>query len=512
MVLLQARDESARTVSRAGFLATPARLRTFAIGMGFVTTLLAAIGSWIPSLWGDEAASVMSAERSLPSLFRMLGHVDAVHGTYYLFLHFWIGAFGASPFSVRFPSAIGAGLAVAGVIVLANRLAGPRVAIFSGIAGAILPRIMYAGSEARGYAFSAAAVVWLTYLLVRLVQSRTPGKWLWVLYAGGVALSGYIFLFDLLILIPHAIYFFMASRSNIRRWALATGAGLLLALPVIAYGIGERAQVAFLTRRTAATFISSTVTPWFGNSDFAMLGWAFVLVAAGVSIRAWLRTRRTRPHGPDRTLRAPGLVPLALMWLLVPGGILLTINIFHAIYSSRYLTFTAPAAALLIGWLLGQITRKWVIAVLIAALVTLSWTSYQAQRTPYAQNGSDWAAIGAVIHAHAEPGDAVLFDEGTKPSKLPRLAERIYPQDFAGLQDVGLKTPWYRTNNWRDTSYPLDDVTSRLAGVHTVWMVEYRTPHGTADTYDIATLHALGFTQVGEYAEHSSVVMKFLSS
>jgi mannosyltransferase len=73
--------------------------------------LVSLTGSWIPSLWGDEAASIMSATRSLPSLFRMVGTVDAVHGAYYLGLHFWVNLFGASPFSVRLPSALAVGAA-----------------------------------------------------------------------------------------------------------------------------------------------------------------------------------------------------------------------------------------------------------------------------------------------------------------------------------------------------------------------------------------------------------------
>lgn len=77
--------------------------------IGSVATIVTAAGSWIPSLWGDEATSAMSSERSIPSLFRMLGSVDAVHDSYYLFLHFWIGACRSSPFSVRLPAAIAVG-------------------------------------------------------------------------------------------------------------------------------------------------------------------------------------------------------------------------------------------------------------------------------------------------------------------------------------------------------------------------------------------------------------------
>ena len=85
------------------------RLRTvpvMALALGMVAGGVAFIGAGVPSYWGDEAASVMSASRSLPSLFGLLAHIDAVHGLYYLFLHFWIQLFGSGEAVVRLPSAI----------------------------------------------------------------------------------------------------------------------------------------------------------------------------------------------------------------------------------------------------------------------------------------------------------------------------------------------------------------------------------------------------------------------
>src|SRR5690349_3756517 len=74
--------------------------------MGVFAAVVSATGSWIPSLWGDEAASVLSAMRPPESLVAMLGHVDAVHGAYYFGLQLWVDLFGAEPFAVRLPSAI----------------------------------------------------------------------------------------------------------------------------------------------------------------------------------------------------------------------------------------------------------------------------------------------------------------------------------------------------------------------------------------------------------------------
>src|ERR1700712_2154585 len=92
-----------------------------AVMVGAAAVSASAIGSANASFWGDEAASVLSAQRSLPSLISMVLHVDAVHGLYYLALHFWIDAFGASPFSVRFPSALGVGATVTGLVLLGKR-------------------------------------------------------------------------------------------------------------------------------------------------------------------------------------------------------------------------------------------------------------------------------------------------------------------------------------------------------------------------------------------------------
>ncbi|MES2171124.1 MAG: hypothetical protein V4479_10465, partial [Actinomycetota bacterium] len=52
--------------------------RLLAIVLGTAGALVSFAGSWIPSFWGDEAATVVSAERPLSALWAELGRVDAV--------------------------------------------------------------------------------------------------------------------------------------------------------------------------------------------------------------------------------------------------------------------------------------------------------------------------------------------------------------------------------------------------------------------------------------------------
>src|SRR5450432_27004 len=68
------------------FVKTPRRsVPVIATLLGMAGMLVSFAGSWNPSFWGDEAASIMSAERPLSTLWAELSHIDAVHGLYYLF-------------------------------------------------------------------------------------------------------------------------------------------------------------------------------------------------------------------------------------------------------------------------------------------------------------------------------------------------------------------------------------------------------------------------------------------
>ena len=502
-------------------------IRVVAIVVGIGGMLVSFAGSWIPSFWGDEAASLMSAQRSLPSLFGMLYYVDAVHGTYYLFLHGWIGLFGASELSVRLPSAIGIGVAAAGVVILGNRMLSRRVGILAGIIFALLPRVTSVGEQARSYGLGIAAAIWLTVLLVWILGREGVKRRHWLMYSLGLAGAVYLFLYLALIAIVHAALVLSTSgmRAMFSRWLRAVAIAVAISLPMVVWGWAQHRQISFLARRYDIDFRRVFIEPWFAGSSeledwtstlwLSALCWTLVLIGGGWllwSIRA--SSGRATP-GPDPSGRAGAREPampraaaaLLLAWLILPAGILLLGNeLITPMYSTRYLAFCAPAVALLIAAGICVLRGNWQQASVTVLLIALVVPGYLVQRSPFAMDGSDWREVSTVIGQQARPGDAVVFGAASRPSRMPRLAMRVYPEDYRGLWDVGLVTPYYRLSQLHDRVAGLDTVGFRLADATTVWAVAPLPAEASGVPEDVATLQRLGFRLVRDIPFHRNGV------
>lgn len=538
----------------------PRRTSFWAVTAGILAFVLSFAGSWIPSFWGDEAATIMTAERSWSSLFRVLGNVDAVHGTYYGLMHVWIDLFGASAFSTRLPSALAVGLAAAGIVVLVARYGGLRLAVLSALVFAVLPRTTYMGTEVRSYALGTACAVWLAVLFLKLVARREKRVLPWLGFAVGFGASIYVFLYLCLLALPFAAVLLWEARGRLRatvvalvrpgavaspdvaalrsvivRWILASVGGILLAAPLEYFALHERGQISFLGTHPGVSFYTFTVAQWFDYSwVLAVAAWAALVALAVFGVVEWRRGRRTGVRRMLRTARSR-LVLLAVAWFLLPPVALLAVNAFVPAYTIRYMSFTTPALAILLAvaidaavrWAIrrvrasGSTPRWWMPAaaslVGVALITALAAPTYVAQRGPYAKNGgSDWAQVGAVIQQHSRPGDDIAFDETTRPSRRPRLAMHLYPEQFANVVDVTLAVPYVDRSTLWDKAYDIQDVASRLsAGDGRVWLVEYRGPDkegvvaSTGMHERMAALRSLGFSLAQTYPLHRDVVYLF---
>ena len=515
-----------------------------ALVFGLVAAVYVNIGSWIPSLWGDEAASLLSAKRPLATLLPMLMHLDAVHGTYYLGLHFWVDVFGPSAYAIRVPSALAAGFAVAGLVVLAHRMSGTRVAIVAGVIGLTLPRITYMGEEARSYAFAAALVTWLTFLLIQLLSGRVSTRRWWVLYGVGLAFGTYLFLYVALFALVHAVIVWRSrpGREWVRRWVTVVCCSAVAASPFVLVAFFERGQIAYLYNNAQVTFSSIFTALWFSYLPFAVLAWALIAVAVGAALFAWRAKVRQEagdaagrtaaggvPAGADSdpgvgglgvdratpvgtATRLPGLTFVALTWLLLPSLVLIGTQYIYRDFTGRYLTYCAPAAALLMALGLCALARRHT-AIIVAGLVlivAMGVPAYLVQRGPYSMNGSDWAELSTMMAKHAHRGDAIVFDEKATPSRRPRLAEYTYPSGFTGLKDLTLETPYQHNDTWYDRTYTMQQTydLGRFAGQNRVWLIEYaRGSH--ADTWGLSDMVRFGYHETAHYRAYSAVVYLF---
>lgn len=475
-----------------------------ALILGVVGGVIGFAGSWVPSYWGDEAASVMSATRTWPSLGEMLAHVDAVHGLYYALLHVWVGTFGPSEFATRALSSVAVGFMVAGTVVLVREFGTARMAVLTGILSAALPRTTYMATEARSYALGAAAAVWATVLLVRVLRG-SPARSRWFGYAAAMALCMYDFLYLGLLLLVHGLFVVVLHRREAQRWARAAGMSLLLALPIIVAGYRERRQIRFLERRHYATAAHVLTKQWFGYPLLAAAAW-LVIVCALVWLVAAIRRSRARDEG------LIALTLLAVFWLSIPTAVLLVADATVApVYNVRYLSFCAPAAAILLAVGvrgLSRVTwpaRRGAVTAMVCAVLIGSAPAYVGQRTPWAKDGgSDWRAVADYVQANAAPGAAVVFDQSTKPSRDPRIARDLYPRAFAGLRDIALEAAYEsRTHLW-DRTAPNAQAVSRLDGVGDVWAVELTT--STDRPADIALLEHLGYELESSHLVHRTTV------
>jgi mannosyltransferase len=387
-----------------------------------VTLTITLWGITAPAYWADEADTVSAASRSLPQLIRLLGHVDAVHGLYYLLVWPVVQLAGPSEFATRLPSAVSMAAAAAGIAAIGGRIASRRVGCSAGLVFALLPVISGQSHNARPYGMVTAAAVLASYLLVRAVDDPRR-RWLFA-YGGALALAGYLELFALLLVPAHALALRRLARWDqrtltARRWGAAvTGAALVVA-PVVVQGWLQRDQISWIQRPGWADAGAMIVSLAGGSLTLGAVIW--VLAAVGCA-------RAVVPlHGQDLT-PAKRLAWLTLPWLALPPVVMLAISQVKPVYNFRYVVFCVPAVALLAGAGLGALGRAWRAGVAVT-VVALALPAQISMRAP----GSGMREAARFLATHERPGDAIVYPgTGIPPWYL------AYPGGFGRLADIGL--------------------------------------------------------------------------
>jgi len=255
------------------------------------------------------------------------------------------------------------------------------------------------------------------------------------------------------------------ERRALLPWLVSAAVGGLLALPAMLLISSQSGQVDWIPALDRQLPRAIAEYQWFvGAPLFA--GAAAVVVLAAVVVR--------------RAAFAADLVAVAVPWAVVPTVLLIGYSaVARPIYLDRYLTFTAPAAALLIGAAVAALATNRRLAplptaaLLLATLVATAAPAYIAQRGQWSKPSEmDFSDVAAFMAVHGQPGDCVLFTNHSawNPTSA-RVAMNIRPAAFDGLRDVGLGRSAVPEGWLWDENLPLTAVADRLVGCDVVWFV-----------------------------------------
>ncbi|SEH48293.1 mannosyltransferase [Mycolicibacterium rutilum] len=430
-------------------------------------------GAGRPSFWYDEAATISASySRSLPELWQMLHDVDAVHGLYYVLMHGWFELFPPTEFWSRVPSGLAVGAAAGGVVVLGTQVSSRAVGVTAGVMCAILPRSTWAGIEARPYALTMALAVWLAVVLVW--AHRRESRWAWLGYGVLLAVSVVLDVYLALLVFAHAVFVLVSRRRTPAFW-VTSAVALAATAPFVALVAGQAQQISWITPIGWRTFEDVAVQQYFDRDPyFAVLAGLVVVVAVA-----------TRRLAGQREV-----VALAVGWIVAPTTVIVAYSaVAEPLYTPRYLCFTAPAVALLLGVCIVAVSRSgWVAAAVVGVFAVLTAHNYVAvQRGPYAKYGMDYSPVADLITASASPGDCLLVNDTVTfhPAPMrPLMAAR--PDAFRPLVDVSLWQRATETHAVFDTNLIPEASVGPLQHCATVWILTQADPAAPAHETGVA--------------------------
>jgi mannosyltransferase len=401
----------------------------------------------VPMLWRDELATWSATSRTLPQLWAMVHHIDAVLGVYYLGLHLWMMVFGDSATAMRIPSVIAMTGAAAAVALTGRRLGGVGAGLAGGLVFALIPGVSRYAQEARPYAFAAFFAALSTLLLLRAVERpRWPR---WGGYALALAAAGVCNLIAFCVLTGHVVIVLAAcwrraaqagdgTRAARARAALSDSqarpvlAGFCLSVVV---AVVLDAPVIIEGHRQSLSQIGPQPVPSLANLIGLQGGlWPQLFSSWHVAIAVLVLAVASVVVAPRRAAPWFGLIgaaaPIVAVWVISHGP--------ASYWVVRYLLFTVPAWALSAGLGIAEIAgllRRprlerfgpvprlgYAVAAGLVVIVGVGGIhDQQAIRQPEAHNRwayplvvpnglpADYQGAAAVIAAHQRPGDGIVF-------------------------------------------------------------------------------------------------------
>ena len=521
----------------------------------------------VPMLWRDELATWSATSRTVPQLWMMVHHIDAVLGVYYFGLHLWLAIFGDSATAMRLPSAIAMTVSAAAVALAGRRLGGAGAGLAGGLLFALIPSVSRYAQEARPYAFAACFAALATLLLLRAAELPRWHRWAW--YALALAAAGAANLVALCVLAGHAVAVLAACwqrtpssggvAARVRSALTARLAGATLAgfcLSAIAAVVLD-APIVIEGRHQSLSQIGQQQTPSLVQFTGLRGGlWSQLFCSAPVAGAILVLAVASVAVAPRRAAPWCGLalavVPIVAVWLISHGP--------ASYWVVRYLLFSVPAWALSAGLGVAGIT-EWsrrlpgprvlrlpragagvplrsavAYAVAVGLVVTtglLGVRDQQAIRQPEAHNRwayplaeangepVDYRGAAQVIAAHEQPSDGIAFQVSDQNHYQVDTSVAYY------LRGKPMPKPVFqaRSQAQSGTLQPVECASQArcragLAGTRRLWVVyvnhlvqgSYRNPLLAVTADEAAALRTAGYRIAALYPKDGITVALLVTS
>lgn len=421
------------------------------------------------SLWWDESLSLQRANYDLPDILsnkiiltdavRQVITLDNHPPLYFLLLHFVVKLAGQSEFALRFPSLAFSVLTVSLLYTVGKHLFDRRAGLLAALLGAISPLYLWYSHEARMYTMLTfwgllSFYTLLTTLTLSTKRETSNVKYLisniqlpliYVLSSAAMVTTHYLGF--LVLLAELGIFLSFLRRNTWRRVAIPVLVVLLIAVPILYYGLsilpeGEMAGFRFIPLLELLRDVANSFS--LGISVQAEKVWAVHWVFRGVFLIGALAAgwKAFRPHAMAPQSGA-GQAPndpwspkavSALLYLLVPVFSIYLLSYFRPAYMNiRHLIMVSPAFYLILALGLATISQRWRLIFASCLVLMVAGSAHATQQYFYNEKYAkdDHRAWGEYLKAHAQPGDVIVVD----PPHIARIYQ--YYAD-AGLPWIGL--------------------------------------------------------------------------
>ena len=167
---------------------------------------------------------------------------------------------------------------------------------------------------------------------------------------------------------------------------------------------------------------------------------------------------------------------------MLPVVALWSVSQAEPLYTWRYVIFTLPGTALVVGSL-ARVLRPAGLVVPVLVLALSGMHMQDVYRDPHIGHAEDMASVGEFVAAHARKGDAVLWVPGG-PGHM-RTLQQLYPERYAGLIDVALDRSGAATATITGTEKEPEQIAQAVKKRKRVWLISVDGALGTqADAVD----------------------------